>query len=341
MNSIPESSKEENLMATIQDVAKMAGLSRTTVSRVINQHPYVTEEKKRLVSKAMKELNYVPNSSARRLRRQQTETIAVYVPRITNPFFSHLVEVMEKEAAKKGYQLILCQTSYKKEQERSFLELLKTKQVDGLILTSIENDWSEIEPYLAYGPIVVCNEYSDAAQVPLVFLDQIEGGYIGTKHLIEQGYTKLGYCTGDHKSSRVAHDRRIGFLKALNEAGLQMKDEWYFGGAYSVQDGKNTFETLRNLEDPPQALFTGSDEVAAGIVKAAGDAGWNVPQDLAVIGFDNQPLAELMELTTVEQPIESIASQAMGLMIESIKSKRASVRKEVILPLNLIQRSST
>jgi LacI family transcriptional regulator, repressor for deo operon, udp, cdd, tsx, nupC, and nupG len=275
------------------------------------------------------------------LRRQQTETIAVYVPRITNPFFSHLVEVMEKEAAKKGYQLILCQTRYKKEQERNFLELLKTKQVDGLILTSIENDWSEIEPYLSYGPIIVCNEYSDSAQVPLVFLDQIEGGYIGTKHLIEQGYTKLGYCTGDHKSSRVAHDRRVGFLKALNEAGLQMKDEWYFGGAYSVQDGKRTFENLKKLSDPPQALFTGSDEVAAGIVKAASDAGWKVPEDLAVIGFDNQPLAELMELTTVEQPIETIARQAMELMIESIKSKRTSVRKEVILPLNLIQRSST
>jgi LacI family transcriptional regulator, repressor for deo operon, udp, cdd, tsx, nupC, and nupG len=120
-----------------------------------------------------------------------------------------------------------------------------------------------------------------------------------------------------------------------------MKDEWYFGGAYSVQDGKRTFDALKKLSDPPQALFTGSDEVAAGIVKAASDAGWKVPEDLAVIGFDNQPLAELMELTTVEQPIETIARQAMELMIESIKSKRTSVRKEVILPLKLIQRCST
>ncbi|MCM3717471.1 LacI family DNA-binding transcriptional regulator [Fictibacillus phosphorivorans] len=328
-------------MATIQDVAKLAGLSRTTVSRVINNHPYVTEEKKRLVSKAMQELNYVPNSSARRLRRQQTETIAVYVPRITNPFFSHLVEVMEKEAAKKGYQLILCQTRYKKQQERNFLELLKTKQVDGLILTSIENDWSEIEPYLAYGPIVMCNEYNDTAQVPIVFLDQIKGGYIGTKHLIEKGYTKLGFCTGNHKSSRLAHDRHMGFLKALNEAGLQMKDEWFFSSTHSIQDGKSTFEIIKELSDPPEAIFTGSDEVAAGLVKAATDEGWKVPEDLAVIGFDNQPLAELMELTTVEQPIETIASQTMELMIESIKSKRKSVRKEVLLPFNMIQRSST
>jgi LacI family transcriptional regulator, repressor for deo operon, udp, cdd, tsx, nupC, and nupG len=328
-------------MATIQDVAKMAGLSRTTVSRVINQHPYVTEEKKRLVARAMKELNYVPNSSARRLRRQQTDTIAVYVPRITNPFFSHLVEVMEKEAARKGFQLILCQTGYKKEQERNFLELLKTKQVDGLIMTSIENEWSQIEPYLAFGPIVVCNEYSDEAQVPLVFLNQMEGGYMGTKHLIDQGFTKIGYCTGGQKNSRLSRDRRKGFFKALQEADIPMDENWIFSSAYSVQDGKDTFEVLRNLMDPPQAVFTGSDEVAAGLVKAALNAGWRVPEDLAVIGFDNQPLAELMDLTTVEQPIETIAQKAMELMIESIRTKEKLSRKEIILPLKLIKRSTT
>ncbi|MFC0238635.1 LacI family DNA-binding transcriptional regulator [Fictibacillus phosphorivorans] len=328
-------------MATIQDVAKKAGLSRTTVSRVINEHPYVTEEKKRLVTQAMQELNYVPNSSARRLRRQQTETIAVYVPRITNPFFSHLVEVMEKEAAKKGYQLILCQTRYKKEQERNFLELLKTKQVDGLILTSIENDWSEFEPYLTFGPIVVCNEYSDSAQVPSVYLNQIEGSYLGTKHLIDQGYTKIGYCTGNHKSSRVSKDRKIGFLQALDEAGIMMKEEWFFYNAYSVQDGFAAFKKLSELDDKPQAVFTGSDEVAAGIAKAAFDAGWRVPEDLAIIGFDNQPLAALMDLTTVEQPIDTIAKQAMNLMVEAIQAKKPLSRKEVILPFQLIKRSST
>ncbi|MDR7071174.1 LacI family DNA-binding transcriptional regulator [Fictibacillus barbaricus] len=328
-------------MATIQDVAKLAGLSRTTVSRVINRHPYVTEEKKKLVTKAMQELNYVPNSSARRLRRQQTETIAVYVPRITNPFFSHLVEVMEKEAAKKGYQLILCQTQYKKEQERNFLELLKTKQVDGLILTSIENDWSQFEPYLTFGPIVVCNEYSDEAQVPSVFLNQIEGSYLGTKHLIDRGYTKLGYCAGNHKSSRISKDRKIGFLKALEDAGIEMKNEWFFNKAYSVQDGFEVFEAVIKMDNPPEAIFTGSDEVAAGIAKAAKDAGWKVPEDIAIIGFDNQPLAELMDLTTVEQPIERIARHAMELMVEAIKVKKPLNRKEIILPFQLIKRSST
>lgn len=134
---------------------------------------------------AMEELNYVPNSSARRLKRQ-TETIAVYVPRITNPFFSQMVEVMGNYASDRGYQLILCQTSYSRNQEINYLELLKTKQVDGLILTSIENEWSSIEPYMNYGPIMLCNEYNDQAQVPTVYLDQIEGDTSGPVILLSR-----------------------------------------------------------------------------------------------------------------------------------------------------------
>ncbi|MFC7370066.1 LacI family DNA-binding transcriptional regulator [Fictibacillus iocasae] len=328
-------------MATIQDVAKLAGLSRTTVSRVINDHPYVAEEKKRLVTKAMEELNYVPNSSAQRLRKQATETIAVYVPRITNPFFSQLVESMENAAAQKGYQLILCQTRYKKKQELFYLELLRTKQVDGLVLTSIENNWDDIKPYLAYGPIVLCNEYSDEAEVPVIHLDQVEGGYIGTKHLISQGYKRIGYCSGNHKSSRVAGDRRIGYLKAMKEAGLPVYPEWYYDSAYSVSDGMRIFSIIESQDNKPDSVFTGSDEVAAGIAKAAKKAGWRVPDDLAIIGFDNQPLAELMDLTTVEQPIDTIGRLAMEKMIEEILSKRPQRRKRTELPLKIIQRSST
>ncbi|MDN4075717.1 LacI family DNA-binding transcriptional regulator [Fictibacillus terranigra] len=328
-------------MATIQDVAKLAGLSRTTVSRVINQHPYVTDEKKRLVMNAMEELNYVPNSSARRLRKQQTETIAVYVPRITNPFFSQMVEVMGNYAAEKGYQLILCQTSYSRNQEINYLELLKTKQVDGLILTSIENEWSDIEPYMNFGPIMLCNEYNDEAKVPTVYLNQIEGGYIGTRHLIEQGHTKIGYCSGDNTESRVASDRYKGYKKALAEAGLPLNEKWFLTSAYSIEDGKRIFKEIASMKDPPTAVFTGSDEVAAGIWKEAVNHQWRVPDDLAIIGFDDQPVAELIGLTTIEQPIEEIAKRAMEQMIETIEKKLPSKRKEIQLDFKLVKRRST
>ncbi|WHY73298.1 LacI family DNA-binding transcriptional regulator [Fictibacillus enclensis] len=328
-------------MATIQDVAKLAGLSRTTVSRVINRHPYVTDEKKRLVMNAMEELNYVPNSSARRLRKQQTETIAVYVPRITNPFFSQMVEVMGNYASDRGYQLILCQTSYSRNQEINYLELLKTKQVDGLILTSIENEWSSIEPYMNYGPIMLCNEYNDQAQVPTVYLDQIEGGYIGTRHLIEQGHTQIAYCSGDNHASRVASDRYTGYKKALEEAGILTSEDWFLTNAYSIDDGKRVFNDIAKMNDRPTAVFTGSDEVAAGIWKEALNHKWDVPNDLAIIGFDDQPVADLIGLTTIRQPIKNMAQQAMEQMIDIIQHKLPSEKKEIKLDFELIKRRST
>ncbi|MDN4075474.1 LacI family DNA-binding transcriptional regulator [Fictibacillus terranigra] len=328
-------------MATIQDVAKLARLSRTTVSRVINHHPYVTDEKKRLVLKAMEELNYVPNSSARRLRKQQTETIAVYVPRITNPFFSQMVEVMGNHASEKGYQLILCQTSYSRNKEINYLELLKTKQVDGLILTSIENEWREIKPYLNYGPIVLCNEYNDDADIPTVYLNQVEGAYIGTRHLIEQGHTKIAYCSGDNSASRLAFDRFKGYKQALKEAGLEFNDKWILTNAFSIKDGKRIFRAIADMEDRPTAVFTGSDEVASGIWLEATNHYWSIPDDLAIIGFDDQPQAELIGLTTIEQPIDEIAKRAMGQMIETIENKLPIKKKEIQLNFQLIKRRST
>lgn len=326
-------------MATIHDVAKLAGISRTTVSRVLNCHPYVTEEKKRKILNAMKQLNYVPNSSAQRLRKTKTDTIAVFVPRITNPFFSHLVEVMENEAAKFGYKLILCQTHYNKEQEKKFLELLKTKQVDGVILTSIENEWRHFKPYMNDGPIVICNEYDDEAYVPSVYLDQVKGGYLGTKHLIDRGYKKIAYCAGSERRSRLTRDRRKGYEQAMKEASLVIDEDWYLYNAISIEDGKNVFLRLKQLKNRPEAIFTGSDEVAAGLLKAAKDSGWRVPQDLAIIGFDNQPLAQLLGLSTVAQPVEKMGSQTMKVMIQAITGEES--KNLTNLSFHLIHRTTT
>ncbi|ANC77411.1 LacI family transcriptional regulator [Fictibacillus phosphorivorans] len=326
-------------MATIHDVARLAGISRTTVSRVLNCHPYVAEEKKQKILNAMKQLNYVPNSSAQRLRKVKTDTIAVFVPRITNPFFSHLVEVMENEAAMYGYQLILCQTQYSKKQEVKFLELLRTKQVDGVILTSIENEWRHVQPYVNEGPIVICNEYDDEAHVPSIFLNQVEGGYLGTKHLIERGYKKIAYCAGSERRSRLTRDRRKGYELAMKETGLDINEDWYQYNAISIEDGKKVFHRIKALKNRPEAIFTGSDEVAAGLLKAARDSGWRVPEDLAIVGFDNQPLAELLGLSTVKQPIEDMARHTMQEMIRAIQGK--DHKKVTNLSFTLIHRTTT
>ncbi|TFD99886.1 LacI family DNA-binding transcriptional regulator [Jeotgalibacillus sp. R-1-5s-1] len=328
-------------MYTIKDVALKAGLSQATVSRVINNHPYVSEDKKRAVQKAMDELGFVPNSSAQRLRNIKTKKIAVLISRIVNPFFSQLVDAMEQKAARHGYQLILCNTRISREKELEYFQLLKSKQVDGIIMASVENDWSVIEPYTKYGPIIYCNEYDPNASVTRVRLDQVEGGYIGTKHLLDKGHRKIGYCQGNDSS--VSVNRRKGYLKAVTEAGIEPNPDWMFKNIFTIDDGRAIFRRIADMNDAPTALFTGSDEVAAGVIKEAQTHGWKVPDDLAVIGFDDQPIASLLDpqITTINQFTSDIGETAMKVMLEIVQGKRKNNSTDILLPIQLIERQST
>jgi LacI family transcriptional regulator len=328
-------------MYTIKDVALKAGLSQATVSRVINNHPYVSEDKKIAVKNAMEELGYVPNSSAQQMRNVKTKKIAVLVSRIANPFFSHLVDAMEKRAATYGFQLILCNTRMDKAKELEFFKLLTSKQVDGIIMASNENHWSVIEPFTKYGPIIYCNEYDPDATVTRVRLDQVEGGYMGTKHLLEKGHLKIAYCQGNDSS--VSVNRRKGYLKAIAEAGIEPVKEWMFRDVFTIEDGRNIFRKIQALSNPPTAVFSGSDEVAAGIIHEAKKNSWHVPKDLAVVGFDDQPIAELLDpqITTINQFTTDIGYQTMDVMIEIINKTRINDAQDILLPIELIERQST
>lgn len=329
-------------MATIGDVAKRAGLSRATVSRVINDHPYVSDEKKKIVQEVMDELGYVPNSIAQQLRTQMTATIAVIIPIISNPFFGKLLESMEKVAVENKFQLIVCQTGMDKNRELIYLDWLKTKQVGGIILASSENTWKEIKDYSNYGPIMFCNEYPKDTEAPIVCLDQFKGGYIGTRHLLEQGYRKIAYCIGSNHPTNIL-DRKRGFELALEEFGLTIPEHLWFEKVYDIEDGRRVFREIARMISKPDAVFTNSDEVAAGMIKEARKAGYRVPEDLAVLGFDDQPIAELMDpgITTVYQPVEEIGKTTMELMIQYVKENREPERKVTTLPIRLVVRAST
>jgi len=329
-------------MATIEDVAKLAGLSRTTVSRVINNHPYVSEAKKQLVLDAMKQLGYVPNSSARSLRNQKTEMIAVIIPRVMNPFFGQLVESLEIAASEYHYQVIVCQTLYSAKKELDYLNLLKTKQVDGVILTTLLNDWRQIEPFLDYGPIVLCNEFEERANIPTVHMNQEYGGYVATTHLIEDGHSRIAYCCGNMKSN-VTKAREKGFRKAHTERGLQIDEDLVFRNVFTFEDGKKILKKLMTMESRPTAIFTGSDEVAAGVISEAKKMGIMVPEELAVVGFDNQDITELMDpmITTIHQPVKEMAHKAMNVMMDKIKHKNYKKKEVYQLPLSLVVREST
>lgn len=329
-------------MSTIEDVAKLAGLSRTTVSRVLNDHPYVSDEKKKLVQKAMEQLGYVPNSAARSLRNQKTGIIAVLIPRISNPFFSQLIEILEMEASSKGYQLIICQTQFSKQKECRYLNLLKTKQVDGVIMTSVENDWSVIDTYLNFGPVILCNENVDCAQVPKVYINQAESGYMVAKYLLERGHTRIAYCSSG-MSKNGTQSRLEGFMSALQEANIDDYDQYFFERVSTVDDGQQIFRKLENMKAAPTALIAGEDAVAAGVISEAKKLGWNIPGDLTVVGYDNMAMTKLIDpmIATVLQPVEIMAKKSIEVICEKIHKKQFRVFENHEFSSKLVFRQSS
>lgn len=330
-------------MATILDVAKRAGLSKTTVSRVINNQDYVSEENRALVLQAMKELDYHPNPAARRLRGQLTMTIGVVVPNITDPFFACLTAAIERAAYERGYKMIMCQSSGDKEKELSFLNLLKTKQADGIIMTALENDWKDVQPFTKHGPIVLCNEYINEPSVPVIKLDQLNGTYLGIKHLIQKGHQKIGYCTGGLFAEQGKDkDRNQGYQKAMAEAGLSINPAWIFVDRHTSEDGKQLLAHILNMEDQPTAVFAGSDEIAAGMIAQANEQGVRIPQDLAVMGFDDQPLADWIspKLTTIRYPIHEMGQKAARVLIDCFQHDQAEVKQYELLSEIIIRQST-
>lgn len=329
-------------MATIEDVAKLAGLSRTTVSRVINNQPYVTDEKRQRIIQAMNDLGYVPNSSARRLRSQRTETIAVLLPRLTNPFFGNLIEAIEEKASEWGYQVIVCQTHDSKKKEMDYLQLLKTKQVDGMIMASLVNDWKDVEPNLESGPIVFCNEYMDESCIPMIHMDHKQAAYEATSHLLNQGCRQIAYASGGPES-HLSRKRKEGFIEAIKQHGLTFQEELAIDWAMDVNDGQKVFQLIKNELPHVDGVFTGSDEVAAGLIYEASSSDWNIPEDLAVVGFDNQMLSLLMvpSVTTIEQPVKQMADKTVDVLIQQLLHPGSLAPKRYIYPHQLLIRNST
>lgn len=198
-------------MPTIDEIAKLCNVSKTTVSRVLNNHPYVSKEKRDMILKAINELDYTPNYLARNFRRNKTQTIALSVPSIDHPFFAQLIKGVSHEVLFKNYKVIVFQTFYDKQTELELLELLKHKEVDGIILGTLENEWDQISPFLKYGPILLCNEYHHSADITIIGYDEFEAAYMGVVHLIERGHKKIGFCF-DTPYSEAQCQRKEGYL---------------------------------------------------------------------------------------------------------------------------------
>lgn len=334
-------------MATISDVASLANVSVTTVSRVINDNPHVSAKKKKLVEDAMATLGYSPLQAARQMRGSGSRMIGVTVPYITNPFFSELVSAIETAAAERQYTAIIFQTGGRADHELVALDALKRNQVDAMILSATENDWSIIEPYEQFGIIGACNEYPVGTDVPLVRADQESGMYEGVSYLLKQGYRKVAFCTGQRNftinpdGGDLNSDRYLGYLRALKENGLKVETDRIYSGLSTVEDGRNLMHQIIESDDAPDAIAAGSDQVAAGLVAEAQKVGFSIPDELAVLGFDDQPVSTVLSqpLTTIRQPIEKIGNTIANLVLDRLEGNTDGETK-VTLPLSLVVRQS-
>ncbi|PMB01795.1 hypothetical protein CEN49_26965 [Fischerella thermalis CCMEE 5273] len=331
-------------MATIQDIARKAGVSVTTVSRVLNQHPYVSQEKRDAVDRAIRELKYTPNALAVNLQKGKTQMIAVVTPMIHHPFFSLLIDGMGREAIQNQYQLVLCQTVFDQRKELAFLNMLQSKKVDGIILTEFLNPWEKLLPYLSDGPMVICNTYHEQIPLPFVYVDHYQSALLGLEHLVQQGYRKIAICRDRayKKESVVNQKRGAAYYTVLDRHHLPRKPEWELMTNCGEDDIHLVWDQFMQLSEKPEAIFTGSDQLAAGIYMRAKKSGYRIPEDLAIMGFDNHPIAEILELSTIEQPIAEMGRKAVRLLHESIHHPER-VQHHVVerLPYRLISRAST
>ena len=319
-------------MTKISDVAEKTGYSITTISRAINDHPYVSDKTKKKIFDAMKELDYYPNNVAQQLRGKGTKLIGVIISFVINPFFTYLVDAIEKAAYQIGYQIVILQTLEEPEREKKFIEMLKKRQLDGLIMTSLDDDSPEVLKLIEAGKIVVCNRYLGEQNIPLIHVDEKKATYEATYYLLSKGHRKIGYVTGNRGSMLPVDPRFEGYVQALKEFDIEPNSNYIFPRRLTISDGKSTLTDVLALgEERPDALLVISDEVASGILSQCHLLNIKVPETLAIIGFDDQPIAEALYpgLTTVRQPIKEMGEYVAALIIANIEHREHPERPEL------------
>ncbi|WP_211747208.1 LacI family DNA-binding transcriptional regulator [Paenibacillus sp. Marseille-Q4541] len=326
-------------MANIKDIASLAGVSVTTVSRVLSGHPYVSDEKRRKVQQVIDQQGYTPNANAVHLIKGQTKTVGVIVPSSHSYFHAILSGIMD-EASEAGYGTLLYQSRYDRKEEEQALHLLRTKQIDGLIFCSRSLPVDEIVSYGMYGPIVTC-EHAEDERISSVYTDHHAAFITGMKHLTAHGHTDIGYCVG-RAESRSSRQRYKAYTSVLDELGVPLIPEWIFENSTETKDGIRIVDKIMTMKKRPTALLITGDEVAAGVILQAQSAGLRIPEDLAIVGFDNLPISEALKLTTIDQHLKRIGQESFRAFYEmrdkGMKEKPKGIKKSV--PFELVERAS-
>lgn len=326
----------------MRDVAERASVSVTTVSHVINQSRPVSDELRGRVLAAMEELGYQPNTLARSLRRGETHTIGIIIPDSANPFFAEVARGIENTSFEHGYSVILCNTDNDLERESLYTDVLVKKQVDGILFVAAGLSAENIQALQKRGiPLVIVDRQVSGVEVDSVLTDNVQGGLLATRHLIELGHNRIGCIVGPSDLTPSAA-RITGYQQALNEAGISYDEALIVKGDFQYESGFEAANKLLSMDDSPTAIFAFNDLMAVGALSNALERGLEIPTDLSVVGFDDvrPALYANPPITTVRQPKYEIGVLATQMLLERMHDPTLPPRTHV-LETQLVIRHST
>lgn len=333
------------MAVTISDIARKAGVSPATVSRVLNDSGYVKQSTREKIEAVIKEMNFIPSAIARSLSKNETNTIGVIVPDITNSYFGEVIKGISEVAEANNLNIILFNTDNYLEKEVRALNVLKEQRIKGIIMTpgfGEENNKEYIETINNLNiPIVLVSADLKFKELSGIFVDNVLGGFNATNLLISEGHTKIGIMTGI-LSSEPAAERVVGYKKALKEANIEINDKYILDGQFSMEKAYELTNQLLKDKDKPTALITSSNRMTMGVVKALKENNKNIPEDLALVAFDKVDLLDVLDIkiTYIDECPMELGRSSMNLLCSIFNNSDKSFKRRVIIVPKLIIKGS-
>ncbi len=329
-------------MATIREVAARAGVAPITVSRVINGSGYTSEETRKRVEEAIRELEYVPNVLARGLRSRRTHTLGLLVTDVTNPFWTTVARGAEDEAMRAGYALFLCNTDEDVAKQQRYIHALLSRRVEGLIIAPASSEAGPLRPVARAGvPFVLVDRRVPDVAADLVLGDSVAGARLLAEHLLSQGHRRIGHLGGPVGLS-TADEREQGYRQALSAAGVEIEPQWVQRGEYKQEAGYRLMQACLAQPPWPTAVLAANNALAVGALAALRERGLNVPRDMGLVCFDDVPQASQIDpfLTVAAQPAYEFGAVAVRLLFERLSDPKRPPQTVVLPPELIVRRSA-
>ena len=330
---------------TIYDIAEKLNIAAATVSRALNDNPKISDDTKKLVMETAEKMNYRQNRLAIALKSGKTNNVGVIVPRVNTNFFGSVIRGIEDELNASGYQVIICQTHNDEEKEADNVESLLNSQVDAIFMSTSSRNTDTFDKILKKKiPLIFFDRKKTMDNVSSVTIDDFAGGYIATKHLIDQGCKKIAHVSTGDLNIEIFRERFAGYKQALYDNNIPFNEEYVLTTKSNIEDGREAVKKLFSLKNKPDAIFSASDFVALGAIKELQEMKIKVPKDVAIVGFSNEPFTNFLELSisTVDQfPLEMGRMTARVFLTQTDMTDLDKIQKKVVIEPKLIVRKSS